>query len=61
MTVTISEGRKGIYVELKSKHKEFIEFFGEVETTKTGLFEAMEKISTWGNNIIGEEVLFETV
>lgn len=60
MVVTVMEKSKDGYVWLVSKDKRYNEAWGgSNRTTKTNLFTCMNELTTWCNNELNEEMLFE--
>ena len=59
MVVTVATRNDG-YVWLKCKNKRYIEAWGnENRTTKADLFSCMSALTSWANNELNEEMLFE--
>lgn len=60
MTITIYEGNDNHSVMLGSKDKRFAEAWGSVYKVPTAtIYKDLETVTTWVNNTLGEECLFE--
>lgn len=60
MIVTIYEGNDKSYVMLSSKDERFRKAWGSVYKVPTSnIYKDLASVSAWGNNTLGEEVLFE--
>lgn len=60
MVITIYEGYDNSYVILKSHHEEFQKAYGDkLKIFTSNIYRELESIVSWGNNELGEEVLFE--
>lgn len=60
MVITIYEGYDNSYVMLKSHNEEFQKTYGnKLKIFTSNIYRELESIASWGNNELGEEVLFE--
>lgn len=60
MTVTIYDGATYDYVILKSKHPEFIKKYGrQYEVSTRFIYMMLAEVTSWANNDLKEECLFE--
>lgn len=61
MTITIYEGYTKDYVILKSNNEDFKKKFGEQLNVycNTRMYKVLSEFSSWVNNELGEECLFE--
>lgn len=60
MIITIHEGYDNNYVILTSKDEHFQNMYGSKQNINTKLiYSELENISSWCNNVVGEECLFE--
>ena len=60
MIITIYEGYDNSYIMLGSKNKEFRKAYGEVVKIPNSLiYKNLAEISSWVNNELDEECLFE--
>ena len=60
MIITIYEGYDNSYIMLGSKDEEFRKAYGQIVKVPASLFyRNLAEISSWCNNELGEECLFE--
>ena len=60
MTITIYEGYDKSYIMLGSKDERFVQELGSVYKVPVGnVYNDLERVSSWVNNELGEECLFE--